>query len=472
MFSENDSDACQFFEDDIIKKNIFAYEPNSIKRSSNKYCQVISTNKFCAYKVKIPNLPKSLDKQVKIVQDYLQHMVYDNLEGNHYIYWECSDYINIDERTLQKQIDTNQTINYKVMHSSKTLFNEMASLLDTYVTIHTDNTLSSMTRCCMLRDPHDLEYLNTNFSIINPSIINFANKTYYIMRFETVKGDFDASFCGFYFAETEIGDFTSPLTLHMLTNVHSPKHCYKLLKRDQIKPGLHLNEDARFFSYNNNIYASCASLLEKSEKSFKMIPSIIKLDTQNMEMQTVGFPKLDFKINPVEKNWIFFTHESHLYLIYSIQPYILLRLKDHDLEKLEFETVINKNINYPIDIKANNIWNQYTDFCDTSHIKYSLSTNVVDFNKNYYLVLMHNNVWWTYLHYGVLINKKTLDLDFITRIPIIHGNNHDLPKITYLSTILKEDNKFHMLYNVNDLSTCHAIVTYQELRESMVRIIH
>jgi len=152
-------------------------------------------------------------------------------------------------------------------------------------------------------------------------------------------------------------------------------------------------EDFRLFTYKGDLWTnfSCVG----KDKTWISISKATPIETTFMEIDEV---KLPIETNKVEKNWVFFEHDNHLFCIYSLQPYIVF-CKDY---KLWYSFGGLKEVVFDWFHKGHTICN---------------STNPIDIGE-FYLMFFHTKESGTYFHGAVLIDKATLNIRHYTSKPI------------------------------------------------------
>lgn len=195
-------------------------------------------------------------------------------------------------------------------------------------------------------------------------------------------------------------------------------------------------EDLRLFWWKGKIMINHSYIIkEKAGESLthsSVASAVSVLQDQNSKLRFYAIPKLDFPIQNIEKNWVYKEYENTLFLFYSLNPYRVLVLQDEG--DFRFKTIIDKPFNW----KLNN--DGY------SENRISFSTNPIDFDDKYWLLIIHQfkqkRSGRCYDHWAVLINKETLLPEKITSKPIFSGMGARgrTPGIRYISSILKIEN--------------------------------
>ena len=164
----------------------------------------------------------------------------------------------------------------------------------------------------------------------------------------------------------------------------------------------------------------------------------------------LGAPKLDFDIQPKEKNWVFIEHNGQLYLFYSFHPFRVLKLEN--LSSLSFSTILDRQLNPKLgDIGGFGTFVSY-------------STNPVDYDDQHFLTLIHQcdpkGAGRLYYQWGVLLDKNSLLPMRITSAPLFSGigARGPLMGVLYVMSVIKFENDFLFLNGEGD-----SFVTYTKL---------
>jgi len=222
-------------------------------------------------------------------------------------------------------------------------------------------------------------------------------------------------------------------------------------------------EDFRLFRYGNEIWANhgMISIQKKHQCASTYIaatPCLSRLDTKSGELSFLGHPRVDFPTGMIEKNWLFFEHDKSLYLLYTVNPYRLLKLKDAKTHS--FETIIHEDLGSAIkDIGG-------------FGTMISFSTNPVEYDDDYLLFLIHQverrGRERFYHHWGFLLDKRTLRPAKITKKPLFTGEGArgKRPGIIFVTSVLKRQNEFVFLLGEGD-----AYLTYTLLGKDKLDLI-
>jgi predicted GH43/DUF377 family glycosyl hydrolase len=222
--------------------------------------------------------------------------------------------------------------------------------------------------------------------LFNPAFIKSKNKNYLLCRAETVQE--------LYRKNLFMGKL-NPVLVELDKDLKTIKN-YKEINIENDEENIKL-EDFRSFYYNNNTLISC-TYINKNIKT-----AICELDLKNKKIEKIHIPNLlNFQTDKTEKNWAYFEKEGELYLIYSMNPYILFKkTTDFNFEKV-FE------IDYNILFSGYNISNSINPFI---------------YNDYYFHIVHVNTGKKTYKHYPILLNKDTLKPEYYSDTPMFEKYN-------------------------------------------------
>jgi hypothetical protein len=199
-------------------------------------------------------------------------------------------------------------------------------------------------------------------------------------------------------------------------------------------------EDFRMFHYDKKIWVNhnLISIWKRGPYTGykESIQVLSHLEPTKKTLVLKGIPNLDMSINKIEKNWIYKEVLGRLYLFYSFQPYRVFKLVD--ATNLTFTELINRKLN----LKLGTI-------LDTERL-ISFSTNPIDYDDQYLLVLIHqvalpNKMWYRlYYHWGLLIDKKMMHPKKITFDPLFSGKGArgKLGGILYVMSVIRKRDDF------------------------------
>ena len=197
---------------------------------------------------------------------------------------------------------------------------------------------------------------------------------------------------------------------------------------------------------NQTSVASTVSVLDEKEKRFSFH----------------AFPKLDFPLQNIEKNWIYKESENRLFLFYSLNPYRVLVLEDE--ENFTFKTLINQEFDW----KLKNPGNLKT--------MVSFSTNPIDFDEEHFLMVVHQIdhkiTGRFYNHWAVLLDKKRMLPVKISAKPIFTGMGARgrTPGVRYISSILKTDHEILFFAGEGDVYVTVTKKTIAEIKANLISL--
>ena len=214
-------------------------------------------------------------------------------------------------------------------------------------------------------------------------------------------------------------------------------------------------EDFRMFKFKDKIYINHALCYKLGEGGYLRAKQCLSsLDLEKKEITYLGEPDVDFPVSAIEKNWSYFEHESELYLLYSLSPYVLL--KATRWPELSFETVIRREIDT----------NQFQE--EVFPTVLSLSTNAIDYDADHLLVIVHKFViieHRMYAHWAVLLDKESLLPVKISSRPFICGGNARgmFPGIVYTTAVVDCGDSVIVFNGESDLQCSYAKISKKRL---------
>jgi len=235
----------------------------------------------------------------------------------------------------------------------------------------------------------NLNIPDSSGGIYNSSIFEYDGYYYIIGRCESIPEDYRSGF---------IFEKHSPI----LFKIDKYFNIVKYSKLEFVSPvkGPKRIEDFRVFKYNQNIYVNHVVLTTHPHR--KTLQTISKLDIDNNRLINLEI-NLDIQVNDIEKNWLFFQHNSSIKMIYSISPLIILTSEEDFNFRLE-KNEINKQIENEFFISG--------------------STNPISINDEYYLSFYHyRDEEKIYHQVPYLISKEDLTFKNISDVPIFSGGD-------------------------------------------------
>lgn len=197
---------------------------------------------------------------------------------------------------------------------------------------------------------------------------------------------------------------------------------------------------------NQTSVASAVSILDEKEKKFSFH----------------AFPKLDFPVQNIEKNWVYRETDNKLILFYSVNPYKVLILEDE--KQFKFRSIINQDFYWQLKNPGG------------FGTMVSFSTNPIEFDELHWLIIVHqikNRVSGRcYYHWAVLIDKSTFLPVKITSKPIFSGMGARgrTPGIRYISSILKVNNEILFFAGEGDVYVTVTKKTIPEINANLISL--
>ncbi|WP_396627126.1 hypothetical protein, partial [Luteitalea sp.] len=205
-------------------------------------------------------------------------------------------------------------------------------------------------------------------------------------------------------------------------------------------------EDFRLFAFRGQLFSNHAlvSIREGSARqttplhteSLRSSVMVSQLDVAQPALSPIGQPTLDRPTTDNEKNWAFFEHRRELHLIYSFDPYHVL--KATNWPSLSFETVISAQVGSP--------------FADRLPIRNSI--NPVDYSDAAYLHVIHR-VYpeKQYVFWAVLLCRQTLRPLAISARPLVRAWQSSPSAIIYVSSLVATAEEVLVFAGLDDSST-------------------
>lgn len=197
---------------------------------------------------------------------------------------------------------------------------------------------------------------------------------------------------------------------------------------------------------NQTSVASAVSILDEKEKKFSFH----------------AFPKLDFPVQNIEKNWVYRETDNKLILFYSVNPYKVLILEDE--KQFKFRSIINQDFYWQLKNPGG------------FGTMVSFSTNPIEFDELHWLIIVHqikNRISGRcYYHWAVLIDKSTFLPVKITSKPIFSGMGARgrTPGIRYISSILKVNNEILFFAGEGDVYVTVTKKTIPEINANLISL--
>ena len=341
-----------------------------------------------------PNLDNAIDKIQNVLDDY---------ENQLYLL----------QNSKQNLLENNN--NFSISHEiKKRIYSDI-------------NWSDSSTELVLHSNSLEKEYKG---GIFNPAFIKNKNKNYLLCRAETIQE--------LYRKNPFIGK-TNPILVELDKDLKTIKN-YKQINIDHNDQNIKL-EDFRSFYYDDKSLISCTYINQKNIKT-----AVCELDIRTKTIKNIHIPELlNFQINKIEKNWSYFEKDGELYLIYSLNPYILFKkINDFNFEKVY-------ELDYNITFNSNLVSNSINPFL---------------YNEHYFHIVHTNTGRKTYKHYPVLINKNTLKPEYYSDVPIFEKDNcyGSYNKVLYLTDYNINIDEITFFFGEGDACVSKKTMKLQELK--------
>lgn len=263
---------------------------------------------------------------------------------------------------------------------------------------------------------------NSRGGIYNSSIFQYQNYFYVIGRCESIP-------------ESERSEQTLKEHCAILFKLDSN---FKIISYKKLKFLTHYLkyriEDFRVFSFRGKIYVNHTFIKIFPNKKTTQVISELNLEQGTLQPIEI---KLDFEVQDIEKNWLFFEHHGKLKLIYSLSPFILLSSDDG----IHFTTEKRE-----IGIKSD------------GGFFLSGSTNPIELDNYNYLAFYHyRDSERKYHHVPFFLDKKTLTIASRCKsnTPLFSGGNAkgDRKNVIYLMSHIKNEDEIIFSFGEGDSVT-------------------
>jgi len=206
-------------------------------------------------------------------------------------------------------------------------------------------------------------------------------------------------------------------------------------------------EDFRLFRHQDQLFTnhSVVTIQDRPPgrnrplqmQSLRVRVGISRVDLCANELHFLGFPQLDRARCTVEKNWVFFAHNTDLYLVYSTSPYQVLRATQWP--EMIFKTVIQEPVRFPF--AATN--------CPIRN-----SVNPVDYDDLHFLHIVHQ-VYPNkqYVFWALLIDKKSLLPTMVSARPLVRAWHSTSASIVYACSVVLRDAEIYLFAGIDDSAT-------------------
>jgi hypothetical protein len=223
-------------------------------------------------------------------------------------------------------------------------------------------------------------------------------------------------------------------------------------------------EDFRLFRYQNQLFSNHSKVTSLDETSPKDKPwdfesmrigvSISRVDVTTNKLTFLGTPTLDFPTTVAEKNWAMFEHQKELYLIYSFNPFHLLKVSRWP--QLDFVTVMRQ----PLKLLHGD-----------DQIKFRNSVNPVEYDQEHFLHVVHKvYLDKQYAFWAVLIEKNSLLPKMISARPLICGWKSAPASIIYACSVIARENEILIFGGLHDSAMGFWKIARSKLDENWIAV--
>ena len=223
-------------------------------------------------------------------------------------------------------------------------------------------------------------------------------------------------------------------------------------------------EDFRLFRSQNQLFSSHSWVATPdgnppgSEpvrlESLRIRIGISQVDLKTKEVKFLGTPQLDCATGLAEKNWVFFEHQNELFLIYSFNPFRLLRA--NRWPQMDFTTVACRNLSIS---------------SGDDQLKFRNSVNPVEYNQEYFLHIVHKVYpGKQYVFWGVLIERKSLLPKMISTRPLVCGWKSAPASIIYACSLIVRKDDIVVFAGLNDSSMGFWKIARHKLDENWIHL--
>jgi hypothetical protein len=225
-------------------------------------------------------------------------------------------------------------------------------------------------------------------------------------------------------------------------------------------------EDFRLFRYQSHLFCSHSWVVISNDssteaktfrhESLQTKMGISHVDLNAKEIRFFGTPAVDFSTGPSEKNWVFFQRHDELFLIYSFNPFHLLRASEWP--QMNFITVTRKNL---------------ATYCGDDQLKFRNSVNPVEYDQDYFLHVIHKVYpGKQYAFWAVLIEKNSLLPKKISARPLVCGWKSAPAAIIYVCSVIARNEDILIFGGIDDSSMGFWKVARTKLDETWIPLNH
>ena len=225
-------------------------------------------------------------------------------------------------------------------------------------------------------------------------------------------------------------------------------------------------EDMRLFTWKgqkmiNHSFITKGKVVEFVNQT-SVASAVSILDEKGKKFSFHAFPKLDFPVQNIEKNWVYRETDNKLILFYSVNPYKVLILEDE--KQFKFRSIINQDFYWQLKNPGG------------FGTMVSFSTNPIDFDEEHFLMVVHQIdhkiTGRFYNHWAVLLDKKRMLPVKISAKPIFTGMGARgrTPGVRYISSILKTDHEILFFAGEGDVYVTVTKKTIEEIKANLISL--
>ena len=207
-------------------------------------------------------------------------------------------------------------------------------------------------------------------------------------------------------------------------------------------------EDFRLFRWKSRLYTS----FSRVTKSGRIEIQTAEVDLDNLEIGSPIQTQLDFEVAMIEKNWCFFPHGEDLFVVYSFQPFRLLRVVNS--QAFHCRTIVSAPVTFHGQTHPLRFAGQISN-----------STSPIPFRDHLLLFIHHRDVANNYQHYAVCLDRRTLHPQRISRHPLFSGGDAQgmRPNVVYLTSVVVVDQEYWFFFGEGDEHLSYVRYTESDL---------
>jgi predicted GH43/DUF377 family glycosyl hydrolase len=219
-------------------------------------------------------------------------------------------------------------------------------------------------------------------------------------------------------------------------------------------------EDFRLVSYRDQVLTNHAVVLTGGLDAragavdwttVRTVQGLSRVDLQTGALDHLGEVAVDFRTQPREKNWVYFTRGDELFAMYSFRPFRMLRLVDFD--SLRFATFRVSSLSVPGWLRTVPVRN---------------SVNPVTYDDDHLIGAVHAKLSTTgFVFWPILIDRRTLLPTWVLKRPLVAVRpDADASNIVYVSSIVARSGEIVLFVGIGDRAVGCARVLRSDLDRS------